>query len=143
MKKQLTKKETLTSGSGVQYFKLTFGNQWFNIMPWQYEPAKLMNVFKLCADSVEGETYDIKWRSAKIGGRPSTLITQINLVEEEFVWDGEEMGGDDSSNSSPQPHSNEFGGQPNQPYQEPSKTPQNAPEPFDPFGDDEWEDLPF
>lgn len=116
MKKQLTKKETLKSGSNVTYFKLHFGNQWFMVVPWHYEPAKLMDVFDKCAGAVEGETYDIKWRGAKIGGRTATLITSIEPVVEEFVWDGEEMGADDSSNTSQEAHSGVLDTSPKQPY---------------------------
>ena len=144
MKKTLTKKETLVSGTGVQYFKLHFGNQWFNVVPWQYEPAKLMNIFKLCADSVEGETYDIKWRGAKIGGRSTTLLTQINLAVEEFVWDGEEQGGEDTSNHQQEAHSNEFSGSPKPSYQEQPKTSQNPSQEYDPFEEFDFEDeFPF
>lgn len=138
MKKQLTKKETLVSGSSVKYYKLHFGNQWFMVVPWHYEPAKLMEVFNKCAEAVEGETYDIKWRGAKVGGRTATLLTSLEPVVEEFVWDGDEMGGDDTPNNASQTHSDVLGGSPKQSPMVEDKSSVN------PFDLDDFEgEIPF
>lgn len=126
MKKTLTQKETLKSGSNVTYFKLHFGKQYFMVMPWHYTPAKLDDVFKACSEATEGVEYDIKWRDAKISGRAVTLLTQITPVEEEFVWVSDEIGGEDASNRPSEARGEVLGGQPKQPYQFNSASPLEA-----------------
>lgn len=139
MIKELTKKETIKSNSNVEYYKLHFGNQWFMVVPWHYKPAKLMDVFEVCSKTEEGMSYDIKWRTAKIKGRPATLITSITLAEDEFEWDGEEEGGVDSSNSSSdKPSSPSNGNSMQSPTYE-----SNYPTESDLGGFDELGDVPF
>lgn len=144
MKKELTKKETHTSGSGVVYYKLHFGKQWFMVAPWHYEPAKLTDVLEACKEAVEGSTYDIKWRDAKVGGRKVTLLTSFTLEEEEFVWDGEEFGGDNTPEASSTATDSVLSSTPNQPHQVQQQQPLNVvTDNFDPFAFDEEDDFPF
>lgn len=142
MIKELTKKEILKSNSNVEYYKLHFGNQWFMVVPWHYKPAKLMDVFEVCSKTEEGMSYDIKWRTAKIQGRPATLITSITLAEEEFVWDGAEEGHVDSSNSSSDtPSSSSNGSSMQSPTYEPYEAPMDG---LDAFHDiDDLDGVPF
>lgn len=98
MQKELTKFETLTTKTNVTYYKVHFGSQWFMVTPWHYSKAKLMPQYELISKCVEGKSYDIKWRVATIGSNKVTFLTQCTLCEEEeFSWDGEEQGGEDSS----------------------------------------------
>lgn len=144
MKKILDKKEVMKSGSGVEYMKLHFGKQWFMVAPWHYEPAKLTTVLEACKEAVEGSTYDIKWRDAKVGGRKVTLLTSFTLEEEEFVWDGDEFGGDNTPESAYTAADKVLEGSPNQPHQEVKQHPlESHTGNFDPFSFDDEDDFPF
>lgn len=94
MNKTLTKIETLTTVTKVTYHKLHFGNQYFMLTPWHYEPANMMHMLDKVESLEEGKEYDIKWRKGKVKGQSVTILTQCEEVVVEFEWEGEEEGGE-------------------------------------------------
>lgn len=142
MQKLLTKLDVLNTKTGVEYYKLTFGKQFFMMMPWDYEKAGLMELYNKLPTLEEGVEYDIKWREAKFKGVKKTLLTQLQTVEPEFEWFGEEMGNEPENDSSDTPSEfvesspQGFNTQGNTMYQVEAETPPS-------LFDDEFEDIPF